>query len=129
MNSVEKKTEMQVLPYRELYEEAVRKHVCSRCIDFSEDGICHSQDPEGCAIFRHLPKLVAIAQSLHESSVGPYLEAVRKNVCMTCKNQSANGQCNLRDTVDCGLSRYLPLVLDAIDEVSDQLERSQWRQL
>ncbi len=101
---------------RGLYEDAMRRHVCARCIDFGEDRVCHSVDPAGCALFRYLPQLVSIAQQIQASKVEPYVQAVRARICMDCRNQSA-GKCGLRDTVDCGLDRYLPLALDAIEEV------------
>ena len=108
---------------RSLYEEAVRRHVCSRCIDFGEEGICHSPDPKGCAVFRFLPELVAIADRLKELKIDPYVEAVRQDICQQCRNQRPGGRCPLRDTLDCGLDRYLPLVIEAIEEVRDARER------
>lgn len=121
-----------LLRERHLYEEAVVRHVCSKCIDFGTDGICHSQDPEGCAIFRFLPELAAIAERLHEYKIQPYVEAVRQEICMKCRAESRGGRCPLRDTLDCGLDRYLPLVLEAIEEVKEKeeaRERELWRQL
>lgn len=103
---------------RALYEEAIRQHVCPRCIDFGENGICHSLDPEGCAIFRFLPELVSVAERLSEYRIQPYVDAVRSDICMKCRGGKARGVCPLRDTLDCGLDRYLPLVLEAIEEVN-----------
>lgn len=107
--------------YRVLYEEAIRKHVCEHCIDFEENGSCRSKDPEGCAIFRYLPQLVQIALELHERKIDPYVEAVRARLCSQCKNSKGSEHCELRDNVDCGLNRYLPLVLDAIEEVNQKI--------
>ena len=47
-------TKESFLKRKPLYEEAIRRRVCSKCIDFGEDGICHAQDSEECAIFRLL---------------------------------------------------------------------------
>ena len=105
---------------RYLYEEAVMRHVCTHCIDFDEDGICHSPDPEGCALFRFLPELVAIAERLHEYKIQPYIDAVRESICVKCRSKTPGGLCPLRDTIDCGLDRYLPLVLEAIEEVKTE---------
>lgn len=99
------------------YEAAVRRRVCSRCIDFGADSICHSLDPKGCAIFRFLPELVAIAESLNELKIEPYIAKVRERICMKCRGKNPAAACELRDTVNCGLDRYLALVIEAIEEV------------
>lgn len=103
---------------RDLYEEAIRSHVCSKCIDFGEDGICHTQDTKGCAIFRFLPELVAISEHLHEPTMESYVQAVREEICTKCRAQTLRGVCELRDKLDCGLDRYLELIFEAIDEVN-----------
>lgn len=115
------------LPDRYLYEEALMRHVCSKCIDFGEDSVCHSQDPEGCAAFRFLPELVAIAERLHEYKIEPYVEAVRRDICMQCRGKTPDGKCPLRDTLDCGLDRYLPLILEAIEEVKAEQQEQEWK--
>ncbi len=118
------------LPDRYRYEEVIKRYVCAHCIDFGEDGVCHSQDPEGCAIFRFLPELVAIAECIRDYNIRPYIDAVRKEICMQCRNKG--GICPLRDSLECGLDRYLPLVLEAIEEVQagqQQKDWSQWRTL
>ena len=101
-------SEVREFPEMPLYEEAVRRHVCAHCIDFGKDGICHTLDPQGCAIFRFLPDLVAVAASVDELKIEPYIHAVRKSICMNCWDQKFGGKCGLRDTLDCGLDRYLP---------------------
>lgn len=103
---------------RYLYEEAIARRVCAHCIDFGEDGRCHSMDPEGCAVFRYLPELVAVAERIHENRIEPYVDAVRKEICMKCRSGTPGDPCPLRDTLDCGLDRYLSLVLEAIEEVN-----------
>ena len=113
---------------KSLYEEAIRHHVCSKCIDFGEDGICHTQDPKGCAIFRFLPELVAIAEHLHEPTMELYIQAVRENICVKCRNQTPGDTCELRGKLDCGLDRYLELVFEAIDEVNTSRKRNQKRE-
>jgi len=106
----------------DLYKEAIMRRVCSHCMDFGEDGICHSQDPEGCAIFRFLPELVSIANRIHEPKIGPYIDAVRSEICQKCPGQGTEGsKCPIRDSLECSLDRYLPLVLEAVEEVDRQL--------
>ena len=115
---------------RYLYEDAIMRHVCAHCIDFGADGICHSQDPEGCAVFRFLSEFVAIAERIQDNNLKPYLDAVRNDICMQCRKKG-EGVCRLRDTLECGLDRYLPLVLEAVEEVQAGHEKDwvQWRTL
>jgi len=52
---------------------------------------------------------------------------------MKCRSGSPGDPCPLRDTLDCGLDRYLPLVIEAIEEVKKEGEAEkdwcQWRAL
>lgn len=121
-------TSERVLKDRHSYEEAILRHVCSKCIDFGEDGICHTQDPEGCAIFRYLPEFVAIAERIHDLKIQPYIEAVRNEICIKCRSKQPGAPCPLRDSLNCGLDRYLPLVLEAIEEVEAEKEARDWHQ-
>ena len=114
---------------RKLYQEAVLRHVCSKCIDFGEDDICHSPDPAGCAIFRYLPELVAIVERLRTLRIQPYVDAVREDICMKCRRGSLSKDCPLCTSLDCALDRYLPLVLETIEEVKKEQEWDLWRQL
>ena len=106
-----------------LYEQAVKKRVCSKCVDFGADGICHSHDPQGCAVMRNLEELVRIAESLHELKLDPYIQAVRQHLCEKCLNRHSDGTCDVRGALDCGLDRYLELVIEAIEEVDKILAR------
>jgi hypothetical protein len=98
-------------------EEAIRRYVCSRCVDFGADGLCHSHDPEGCAIFRFLPQLIGIAEAVRDERVEPYAEAVRREICTHCANRGPDGHCSLEESLDCALARYLPMVLEALENV------------
>ena len=118
-----KKEKSHFLRNQALYEEAVKKYVCDHCEDEGEDGKCHTKDPEGCGVFRNLPELIRIAHEIHELSIEPYAKAVRDHVCSKCKNSSSpSKKCELRNNLDCGLDRYLPLVIEAIEEVNLRLE-------
>lgn len=111
--------------YRSLYEEAVLRYVCTRCIDFGNDGVCHSEDPKGCAVFRYLPELIAIARRIHEPSIVPYVDAVRQTVCVHCRALTPEGMCPLRAKLDCGLDRYLILVIEAMGKVDAILKNEE----
>ncbi len=120
----------QLLASRSLYEDKIRRYVCAHCIDFGEDGVCHSQDPNGCAIFRYLPELIEISQRTRDHSIKPYIDAVRHDICKQCQDKGGRS-CRLREALECGLDRYLPLVLEAIEEIQTKQanELSQWRTL
>jgi hypothetical protein len=98
------------------YEAAIRRYVCSRCIDFGADGLCHSKDPQGCAIYRFLPELIRIAEGPDDPSMESYLRAVREDICSHCR-EALTWPCPLRTSADCALDRYLPLVIEAVAEV------------
>ncbi len=104
------------------YEQAVKQYVCSRCIDFGEDGACHSSDPEGCAVFRFLPELIDIAAKIQDQRISHYLHCVRQEVCAYCRNQHPGEKCSVRDSLDCALDRYLPMILDALEHVPAQAQ-------
>ncbi|MBI4397925.1 MAG: hypothetical protein HY586_02235 [Candidatus Omnitrophica bacterium] len=111
--------------YKPVFVEAIREHVCRHCIDFGNDGTCQTIDPLGCAIFRHLPKLIHIAGTLHETKIEPYIETVRKDICRKCRALNPDGSCWLRSRVDCGLDRYLILVFEALEEAWDVIRTKQ----
>lgn len=112
----QKKKSTPIPGYPDPIHESIRKYVCERCIDYGADNTCHSHDPEGCGIFRHLPELIKIAHELHDLKLEPYIKAVRERICFKCNNAQKGGEvCQIREHVDCGLDRYLPLVIEAID--------------
>ena len=45
------------------------------------------------------------------------MTAIERAVCAHCAEQDAEGACARRDRAECGLYTYLPLVVDAIEEV------------
>ncbi|MBI2094721.1 MAG: hypothetical protein HYT89_00955 [Candidatus Omnitrophica bacterium] len=118
-----KKHRQHFLKYRSLYEEAIRRHVCAKCVDLGEDGFCRTKDPQGCGIFRNLLGLVEVALNLHELRLGPYIRAVRSHVCSQCVNSMPGEKCPIRESLDCGLDRYLGLVFEAIEAVDRSLQK------
>jgi len=110
--------------YRPLYEKALEKRICLKCSKWrGEHGVCSTPDPDGCAVFRYLPELVMAAQRLHNPTLSEFTQAVYRNVPMKCHNPSPDENCALRDTLECDLKDYLPMVLEAVQEVNDDLER------
>ncbi|MBI3587451.1 MAG: hypothetical protein HY088_10010 [Ignavibacteriales bacterium] len=100
-----------------LYWEAVQKRICAKCIDGSGNGNCRLSGYEGCGLTLHFPKVVETILSVNSDKLESYIQALRLNVCSSCKHQSPDGTCLLRDNLDCGLDRYFPMVIEAIEEV------------
>lgn len=98
------------------YFEAIRGSVCGACLDARDDGRCGLRG-RTCAIETHLPAVVEAVLAIESDHLGDYLAAIEAQVCRTCPSQDHEGVCHLRDHGDCALYAYLPLVLDAIDEV------------
>lgn len=95
----------------------LQERVCAHCIDHAPDGRCRSHDPKGCAILRFLPELVRLTRDIRSPRVDDYLPALRKMVCSHCDNSDDSGACcSVREALECGLFRYLPLVLETVEE-------------
>lgn len=104
-------------PRHQEYRDAIRARVCAVCLDSRDDGSC-SLSGRVCAIEGHLPRLVAVLSGLHSVKLGDYEAAIRAQVCTGCEGQDAHGECERRDHGTCALGAYLPLVLDAVEEVN-----------
>ena len=110
------------IKYRSLYEEAIKEHVCSHCIDMTGSGRC-SKSPKECAVLRFVPELVEIALEMHEKKIAPYVKLVRERICMKCGGSPDGEHCARREMIDCDLDRYLPMVLNAIEDVQEKINR------
>ncbi len=101
-----------------LYREAVQEKICTKCIDGSGTGTCRLGNHEDCGLTLHFSKVVAAILSVKSDNLESYVQALQHDVCSFCKHQSPEGVCSLRNNLDCGLHRYFPLVVEAIEEVS-----------
>ena len=108
----------------ERYWQAVRHKVCAHCIDSDGYGNCRLSGEAECGLKFHFPRIVETVLSVRSDKLGPYLEALRSNVCANCKHQSPDGTCTFRGNLDCGLDRYFPLIVEAIEERHFDLDRS-----
>ena len=100
-----------------LYREAIRRRVCAICLDGADDGACGLSGAPLCAIDEHLPRLVAAILDVRSRQDDAYAAAVEAKVCSHCSHRDGLGLCHLRRDGRCTLSVYLPLVVEAIDEV------------
>ncbi len=100
-----------------LYREAIRRRVCAICLDGADDGACSLSGPLLCAIDEHLPRLVEAILDVRTRQDDAYAAAVEAKVCSHCSHRDSLGLCRLRRDGRCTVSVYLPLVVEAIDEV------------
>ncbi len=106
----------QASPRAQAFREALREHVCGVCLDQRDDGAC-GLTRRVCAIDRHLDHLVEVLSRIQSPRMDEYEAAVREQICSGCPEQHADGQCALREEAECALFAYLPLVLEAIENV------------
>jgi hypothetical protein len=100
-----------------LYRDAIRRRVCAICLDGADDGACSLSAPALCAIEEHLPRLVETILGVRDRQDDAYAAAVLAKVCGHCSHRDELGLCRLRRDGRCSVSVYLPLVVEAIDEV------------
>ncbi len=101
----------------EPYWEAVRAKVCTHCVDADGKGNCRLSGVDQCALKEHFPLIVQVVKNVHSESLDEYVSALRDIVCAQCEHQHPDGRCAFRQGLDCGLDRYFPLVVQAIEEV------------
>lgn len=98
------------------YLEAIRRRVCTVCLDGNDDGTC-GISPGRCALERLLPRLVDTIRDVRSSRDDAYAAAVEARVCSHCDDLDPLGRCALRHDGRCALAVYLPLVIEAVGEV------------
>ncbi len=99
------------------YWDSVRQKVCRKCIDGDGKGGCRLPIDDSCGLAAFFPEIVQTVSSVHSDSMQDYVVALRANICRNCEHQFSDGACRKRDTLECALDRYLPIVLDAIESV------------
>ncbi len=103
------------------YRDAIQRRVCGVCLDQKDDGSCRLAGRRTCAIEMHLPRIVQAVMAVDSVRMDEYIDAIRQQICSDCNEQSGDGRCQRRDSGECGLWTYLPLLVDAIEEVRGSL--------
>jgi hypothetical protein len=103
-------------PLQLRYWEAIRRKVCAVCLDVGDDGSCRLSGGRVCGVEEHLPRLVSTLRGVRSNRLDEYVAAVEAEVCVHCR-QDEDRHCALRAGAECALYAYLPLVLEAIEEV------------
>ncbi|MFN7992910.1 MAG: hypothetical protein U0Q18_04890 [Bryobacteraceae bacterium] len=99
-------------------EAVIRDRICRVCTDRNTDGTCGMAEPSSCALFRLLPQVAAAVRSTDSNDIQDYIAAIRRDVCSICTSQDHEGDCTLRQEVQCALDAYLLLVVEAIEEAT-----------
>jgi hypothetical protein len=112
--------EVAMTAYAEQYQaywDAIQRRACAVCLDAANDGSCGLPAGRTCALPANLPAIVTAILDVTSDRMDDYVTAIERAVCAQCAEQDADGHCVRRDRAECGLYTYLPLVVDAIEEV------------
>ena len=100
------------------YREALRRRVCAICLDGRDDGSCGLAGAAAhCALDLHLPRIVEAVLDVRARRDDAYAAAIEARVCGQCPDRDGLGLCQLRRDGRCALAVYLPLIVEAIEEV------------
>ncbi len=99
------------------YRDALRRRVCAICLDGKDDGSCGLGSAAGCALEKYLPRIVEAVLDVRARRDDAYAAAVEARVCGQCPDRDGLGLCQLRRDGRCALAVYLPLIVEAIEEV------------
>lgn len=107
------------------YRDAIRRRVCTICLDGRDDGSCGLGDTAVCALEEHLARLVEAILDVRRRRDDAFAAAVEARVCSHCSQRDSLGLCQLRRDGRCPISIYLPLVVEAVDEVTQRSNAGQ----
>lgn len=96
---------------------AIQQRVCALCLDAADDGTCGLGPRRSCALQDNLAAIVDTVLSVQSDRMDEYVTAIEARICGGCRQQNAAGHCGPREKGECGLYAYLPLVVEAIEEV------------
>ncbi len=102
------------------YHAAVRDEVCGICLDHTQAGGCARPNSDPCPLETHLETIVESVLSVRPTSkIAPYISALRVINCRQCR-EDANGECELRNLVDCAVDSYVLRVVEVIEDVAER---------
>ena len=99
------------------YWNAIQERTCAVCLDVADDGTCGLPRARTCALPAQLPTIVEAILRVKSDRMDDYVTAIENAVCANCAEPDEQGRCGLRDQGACALYTYLPLVVDAIEDV------------
>lgn len=95
------------------HREALRRRVCSICLDSDDEGRCALPATSSCAMQEQLVLLVDTVLDLFRRGDTRYRETVEERVCTRCPHRDATGVCTQRNEGRCAVAVYLPLIVEA----------------
>lgn len=100
-----------------IYWNAIQRRACAVCLDAADDGTCGLPRGRTCALPSQLPAIIEAILRVKSDRMDDYVAPIEAAVCARCPERDAHGRCGRRAKGECGLYTYLPLVVDAIEEV------------
>jgi hypothetical protein len=100
----------------EWHREALRRRVCSICLDSDDEGRCALAGSRSCAMQDQLVALVDTVRNVTRRGDNRYAAAVDEQVCTRCPDRDPGGRCQLRDQGRCAVAVYLPLIVEAFQQ-------------
>ena len=98
----------------EQYWDSIRKNVCRKCIDGDGRSNCRLGREESCALRKFYPQVFSLVTSLETDSYDDYVRTLRERICSVCQ-QTPDKVCRKRQTLECALDRYYPLIIDVAE--------------
>ena len=100
------------------YRDAVREEICSVCLDHRPGGGCGRPFADPCPLETHLDTIVESVLSVEPTKeLRPYVHALRTINCTQCR-QDDEGNCEMRDLVECAVDSYVLRVVEVIEDVA-----------
>jgi hypothetical protein len=97
--------------------------ICPICTERREDGSCGLDRVSECPIASNLDGLVYTAASVKSGRMDAYVDALRKEVCESCRHRvDPVDRCDVRTEGRCPLDAYLPIALDVVDDFIAEVE-------
>jgi hypothetical protein len=104
--------------FREALWEALRRRVCSVCLDRRDDGTCGLTRETRCVLEVHLEGVVAALSATRGQTPDGRARAIQDRVCRGCQEAETSGACRLGDRGECALRDYLPQIAAVVDELA-----------
>ncbi|HEY5615788.1 MAG TPA: hypothetical protein VIL52_07165 [Bacteroidota bacterium] len=109
----------------ERYWTEIQKKICPKCIDGDRKGNCLLPVGETCPLKVYLSEIVTTIANTKSDAYAAYMNSLRRNVCIMCESQHADGTCSKRSDLECALDRYFPLVIMIVEDVKQRMAAAQ----